>query len=165
MATIANGTYKAKAIDAKLGESSNGNPQVGVLFEITQEGESNGLRIPWYGSFSDAKCGDETVADRTLRSLEYCGWGGDMSDLSGVVESGNEVSIVVEAETYQGKTRAKVQWVNAGGATAVAMKSTMADDKRLSFIDRMNARMAGKRAGRGDDSHSAGPVSVDDIPF
>lgn len=121
------GTYKAKAIEVMLGESrTKRTPFVGVKFRIT-DGEFAGQVIKWEGYLSETMGGrsKKTPAERTIESLQYCGWTGD--DL-GAFASGalhgldtNEVELVVEMEDYEdretGEQRqsAKVQWVNRPG--------------------------------------------------
>lgn len=121
------GTYKAKAFEAMLGKSAKkGTPFVGVKFRVT-EGEFAGQTVKWEGYLSETLGGrsKKTPAERTIESLQYCGWSGD--DLS-IFASGalqgidtNEVELVVEMEQYEdnqtGETREspKVQWVNRPG--------------------------------------------------
>src|SRR5262245_29064894 len=105
------GTYKAKGRDAVMGKTSKGVEQVAVSFEIL-DGPEKGKSITWYGYFT------EKTVDRTLESLEHCGWDGE--SLSSHSTACNlEVSIVVTHETFEGKTSAKVKWVNAGAGAAV----------------------------------------------
>lgn len=99
-------------LGCQFGKSQNGNPQVAVLCEILR-GPQAGQRITWFGSFTDTvqKSGG-TVADRTLESLRIFGFQGTDLDTFADQQPDNEVSITVDHETYDGKTRAKVQWVN-----------------------------------------------------
>src|ERR1700737_157979 len=108
------GRYRAKAVDAQLGFSPNkGTEQVVVEFEILDE-EHAGERITWIGYFA------ENTSERTIESLRICGWKtDDVSDLRGIGD--NEVQLVVEHEPYQGKTFARVQFVNRIGG--INMKS------------------------------------------
>jgi hypothetical protein len=55
----------------------------------------------------------EKSAERSLESLRACGFTGDDIDKFSDQTPDIECQIVVEHETYQGKTRAKVKWVNA----------------------------------------------------
>ena len=116
---IAPGTYAARAVSAGLGETRAGKPQIAVEFDTGVDG-----RITWFGYFTDKS------QERTLQSLRYCGWdGSDLTDMSGI--DSNDVELVIEHETYEGKTRARVQWVNKIGG--IGLKSKMAPDKAAAF--------------------------------
>ena len=132
MAILENGTYRAKAVEAKLGLSQNGNEQVGVRFALLdREGES----ITWYGTFTEA------ATEIALRGLRAAGWkGDDLSDLSSLCNgSAPEVELVVERETYQDKTRAKVKFINSAGG--LAMKQALGPEQAKAFAERMRAKV------------------------
>ena len=80
-------------------------PQVCVTFEILR-GPDAGQRISWMGYFTDKS------TKRTLEALRICGFEGDDLDKFADQHPTNEVQIVIEHETYDGKARAKVAWVN-----------------------------------------------------
>ncbi len=82
-----------------------GTPQVAVVFEILR-GPFAGQRITWMGYFT------EKSQERTLKALRICGFEGDDLDKFTDQRPTNEAAIVVEVETYEGKPRAKVAWVN-----------------------------------------------------
>ena len=120
------GTFTAKAVGAEWGETNDGKPQIGVEFEVTAKGEYLGRRWSWYGSFT------EQTAKRTVQSLQYCGArmrDDDVTDLVGFDK--NEVGIVVERDTYEGKERTKIAFVNKLGG--VAMKKKMSDENKKAF--------------------------------
>lgn len=95
----------AREFDFGQGETGKQTPYVRVSFEVV-EGDSTGEFISWYGYLSDA------TADRTLESLRICGWDGDELDeeLPGMGKF--KVSLVVDADEYEGKIRNRVRWVN-----------------------------------------------------
>jgi hypothetical protein len=130
MTMLDEGTYRARALDAALGETSKGTEQVGVQFELL---DHPGTSITWWGYFSD-----KTMAS-TIKALRTCGWeGADLEDLSGIEK--NEVQLVIQHETDdKGVTRAKVRWVNGTGG--VAMANAMAPDKAKSFAQRMKGQI------------------------
>lgn len=133
---LQDGYYNAKAVEAELGFTNGGKEQVAVLFEIV-DGEHKGQRITWHGYFT------EKTTDRTLESLMHCGWDGeDASKLEGVTK--NVVSIVVEQEEYDGKMRAKVQWVNK--TAGLALKERMNSGQKASFAEKMRGRAAALKA-------------------
>jgi hypothetical protein len=162
MAMIEEGTYRAKATGHKFGKTSKGTEQVFVEFTVT-EGDCQGQRLAWYGYFT------EKTTERTLDSLEYCGWDGDsLTDLRGL--GSQEVDLVVEhEEADDGRVYARVKWVNRVGG-GVKEEMTPAE------VQALNARLKGlrmarkqKRANQGGGSDAYGgaphPAETDDIPF
>lgn len=118
---------KARAVQWEIGITSTGHEQVGVMFEVV-DGERSGQRFAWYGHFT------EKATDRTLDSLRHCGWvGNDITDLQGL--DANEVQIVLEEDTYEGKTRMKVAWVNRAGAAI--MKTQLDPNAARAFAARL----------------------------
>lgn len=136
------GTYKARAVDAALGTTSKGGEQVAIQFQIL-EGEAEGQHITYYGYFT------EKTLERTLESLEYCGWeGDDLSNLAGIDR--NEVYIVVEHEPDQeGQVRARVRWVNSGSGGGIALQNRMAPADAASFAQRMRGEVLARRQAKG----------------
>jgi hypothetical protein len=94
-------------------------------FEIVFETPSG--TITWWGGFKT-----EAAKKYTENQMMKCGWCGDWDDLT---LSTNPVSILVEEETYNGKTRQKVKAVgNGGGEGQRAPKDPV---KARSLIDRL----------------------------
>ncbi len=147
------GTYRAKATNAQLAFTDGGKEQVAVEFEITSPGQCFGEMITWYGYFTDK------TTERTIKGLRTCGWqGSDLSDLRGV--SDNEVSIVIDEEEYQGKSRFKVQWVNALGGGGP--KKPMTDTEARAFAARMKGAVLNASQGQPQSSSSSRkPVTKD----
>lgn len=103
------GRFRARGIEGAWGHSKSGTEQVAVLFEL-----EDGARLTWYGYLT------EKTAERTMNSLIACG----VTDLETLEGLGNdEVELVIEHETYEGTTRAKIQWVNRLGSGGVAMQN------------------------------------------
>ena len=97
---LAEGTYTATATEHALSTSKNGNIYIQVSFEV------EGQKINWRGFFTDA------TKARTVQSLRFMGWqGNDINDL----DLPNEVELVIAHEEYNGKTYARVNWVNKIG--------------------------------------------------
>jgi hypothetical protein len=89
---------------AQLGETKNGTPEVAVVFETAHGVLTGHLYL------------SEGAAERSLKSLRYCGWtSDDIGDLSSIGPHA-QVELVVEHETWEGKEYAKVEWVNKVGA-------------------------------------------------
>ncbi len=154
---ITNGTYRAKASgEVVLGSSSKkGTPFIECYFEITK-GDNLGGKVRWTAYFS------EKTNERTIESLQYCGWkGDDLSEFSDGKLHGldsNEVEIVVELEEYQDaegnpKHSPKVQWVNrSGGYLNVA--SAMNSEAAQSFGERMRGLILAMKAKKPQDAGS-----------
>jgi hypothetical protein len=123
---------------AQFGKSQNkGTLQVYVAFAVL-DGPYAGRRLGWFGYFTD------NTVERTIESLRLCGLKGD--DLAAAVTGplDQEVQLVVEHETYDGKTRAKVVWVNAPGGGAFRMANPMNTGDLRKFAASMKAKMRGK---------------------
>lgn len=138
---MAAGRYRARAVQAALGETSTGKEQIAVEFETLDEEGAPGEHITWFGFFT------EKSLEHTVRALRVCGWrGDDINNLDGI--SDNEVSLVVEHEEYEGKVSAKVKWVNAPGG-GIALKSTLDAGRAASFAATMKSRIRAIEAGAG----------------
>lgn len=154
------GKFRAKSRKAEMGESSNKNEQVGIEFEIV-DGETKGQRLPYYGSFTEA------AMAITIKAMRTAGWkGDDVTELSSLSrEDVPIVELVVEHEEWDGKTRAKVKWVNSAGG--VSMKNPLSQEKKSSLAARMRAAVASVdqdlRSSGAAQTNGAKPAG--DIPF
>jgi hypothetical protein len=166
---LAAGNYKAVATPvegayAQLGMSLAGNQQVLVQFKIL-EGPAMGRTIPWWGSFTDKSW------TRTMEALRYCGFkGDDLYELPGQALD-QEVGIVVEHSEYQGKTNARVRWVNAP-SSGVKLAKPMDQNQLRNFSAMMKAKVAqvkaveGKKASVSEaPAFETPPPSDEDDPF
>lgn len=139
------GKHRAKAIDAEFGYAGVDNkPQVALMFEITEEGPLQGRTLSWFGFFTP------TTQDRTFDSLRYCGWDSDDLEQLGSLSAGtgvfrHEVELVVEEETYNGKTRPKVRWINRTTKRTVDLPKKMDAAALRSFAADMKASAAARR--------------------
>lgn len=154
---IPEGKYRARVKFADFGFTSGGSEQVQVVFDLLDP-DYDGETVPWWGYFT------EKTAERTMQSLRYCGWkGDDVTNLEGI--SDNEVEVVVEHNTYNGKTNARVAWVNRPGSGGIAIKAPMADAQRKAFAKKMKA-LAVKTAKEMVDKPAAPQVDPnDDVGF
>lgn len=126
---ITEGKHKARGTEAALGLTAGGKEEVAVALVIL-DGEHAGDSITWHGYFT------EKTQQRTIESLRYLGWEGDnLAVLDGIDR--NEVTIVVEHEEGQdGKTYAKVRWINGPGG-GLALKERMDPGAAAAFAQRM----------------------------
>lgn len=127
------GTYRARAVEGALGTTSKGKEQVAVKFDLL---DFPGQTITWFGYFTDA------TTNSTIRALRTAGWKGtDLSDLTDLSNPETpEVWLVIEHDTYEGKTTAKVRWVNSAGG--LAMKNSMDSGQAKIFAARMRDKVA-----------------------
>lgn len=149
--TLFPGKYLAKLYDVAFDYTKSGKERVNVLFEIA-DGDQTGQVVRWQGYFTDK------TRKRTLESLRYCGWTGD--DLSDVLNQ--DLSELVEIEVSNeegdnGKTYARVDWVNKpGGGQKVAYGKAMSKDDLVAFAARLRSSAAAVDSGKPEG---------DDIPF
>lgn len=152
MSEIGDGIYRARAVAGQLGETSTGKEQVAVEFELMDSEGVIGPRITWFGYFT------EKTTESTFRALRTCGWmGDDLSNLQGIET--NEVSLVIQNETWEGKTRPKVQWVNAPGGNGMGLKAPLAPDRAKSFAAKMRAAVRAFDVQTGNGKRPPAPKS------
>lgn len=126
------GEYRARAAEARLGFTGTGKEQVAVRFELL---DFPGQSITSYHFFSSDK-----AIEISMKGLRAAGFrGSDLSDLSSLSGETPEVILVVEHETYNGKTSAKVKFINAAGG--LAMKDALDPAAAKSFAQRMKAKI------------------------
>lgn len=102
------GTYTAVPKYWGPGVTKNGTEQFGITFEIS-EGPFKGGRASWFGFLNT-----RDNAARAVKVLNTCGWDSTSSlgDVQGLTET---VELVVHHEQYNGKTSAKIAFVNRLG--------------------------------------------------
>jgi hypothetical protein len=144
MELIPEGKYRAVALQVSVegygqsfvqfGESSAGNPQVIVNFEIL-DGEYAGRRKTWFGVFT------ENTTQRTIEALRYCGFKGD--DLAAAMSQqlDQEVQIVIGHEEYQGKVSDRIKWVNRGGGGVFKLEKPMDRTGLAQFAAQMKSKV------------------------
>lgn len=143
------GTFAARAVEAKWSKTKAGLPQIAVQLEVTAKGsEEFGKQYTWYGSFSDSKMGEATVAERTIQSLMFMGArmrDDNPADLEGITD--REVNLVITLdEGLDGKVRKQASFINPRGLnireelSAEEVKSVSANLKGLVSSVRKNAK-------------------------
>ena len=103
---IEKGSHEARPVSFQFGKSAKKQTEmVSVMFAFVG-GPNDGKRMIWNGYFTDA------TAERTLESLEHCGWDGDdVRTLKGF--GSKNVELVIDEEPGQdGNMYPRVQWVN-----------------------------------------------------
>jgi hypothetical protein len=149
------GRYLARAVDGAWGRTGTGIEQVAVLFKLETD-----RQLTWYGYLTDK------TSERTMNSLITCGVT-DLETLAGL--DTNEVELVIEHDTYNGKTTAKVLWVNALGSGGVHLKDKIEGSEKAGMLAKHKGnflklqRAAG--VAPGVSQTKTGPNDNDDIPF
>ncbi len=163
MAIIEAGDYRAKAIEAQLGVSSKGTEQIAVRFALL---DFPNQTITWYGYFS------EKAFEITMRGLRAAGFrGDDFADLTSLHEEVSpEVVLVVEHEVYNGKTSAKVKFINSAGGLAI--QGALQPDQAKAFAAKMKGRVLAYNQAAGLSTKPsarpaprAAPVPADTTPI
>lgn len=111
------GTFNdAKIIDHGFDETEKGVPFLWTVFE-TSEGQIIGRFFI-----------TEKSIEYTLKKIKVMGFDGDdISELKdGTVLAGNLVQLVVSHEEYEGRIRAKVDWVNENNSVVGPRRSPSA---------------------------------------
>ena len=172
MSSVQAGTYKAVAVPVEVngrniyaqfgmtkgGDGKDPKKQVAVQFEII-EGPAMGSKLTWFGYFTDK------TWNKTIEALRCCGFKGDDLYQIETQTLDQEVSIVVEPNTWEGKTTMRIAWVNAA-SNGVKLANPMGSDDLRRFAAAMKSRVAqvkpveGKKAEKG----TAQPASTSDVP-
>lgn len=120
--------------DNYIGESKTGTVYVGLPFEVI-DGSQAGEHITGFLYISD------NTLDRSIETLAECfGFNGDLNALYNGESTleGFECSITTQLETFEGKERCKVQWINPlGGGNGI---KPIEPDKFTSILSRMGGR-------------------------
>src|SRR5262245_33978927 len=113
---VPNGYYPARAVRVELEDGSKPFVQLGlskrsgakqalVMLRI-DSGDHKGICLPLFGYFT------EDSRERTIQSLRLMGWKGKSFATINDGELTELVSVTVETEQYEGKTRTRISWVN-----------------------------------------------------
>lgn len=115
----------------------------------------------------------EKAMDNTIRTLaKVFGFNGDLDALANGKESfaGKPCQIVTEIETYEGKDRLRIKWINPAGASAPTMDAEKVQSIISKLTSRAKAVAKAELAEQGKPVASAKPapkkdVEKDDIPY
>jgi hypothetical protein len=144
------GYYKAKAVSASLGYTSNGNEQVAMTVDLLDIGKT----MTWYGYFTGK------TTDRTLESLMIAGWDGEsLVSFEGL--GTEEFVAVVEEDTYNGETKTRISWINRARSGGPKLNNPMSDVQLQDFAQRMKGRALALKS-KVDKPKDVNP---EDIPF
>lgn len=134
------GRWPGRVKDYGISETQAGDPQVFIQFAVDgPEGEET---MTWFGSLKEGK-----AQEITLKAVLAAGFQGkDVTELvdgtdGGAIPLETEVSLVVEDDTYEGKTRQRIKWVNKPGSGGVQRADATSAKAKLAKLG-----LAGKMA-------------------
>ncbi len=109
MELVKPGNYLGKVVDYSITQTKKGAPQAAVKFSFKEDGVDRVLT--WFSGFGDKQI------KHTLKALVLCGLNTDVESMSdglssNALDTNKEVLLVVEHDSYDGKTSAKIAWVN-----------------------------------------------------
>jgi hypothetical protein len=108
------GKHAAKIDDYGIGKNKEDKPYVFINFKLSDTGES----IKWFGHLGDAKGDKKSPREITLQTILRMGFrGDDVHDLadgrqSRMLDESVEYELVLENNTYNGKTSLRVKFIN-----------------------------------------------------
>lgn len=143
---LEDGTYRARALEAEVGETSTGKEQVIVRFELLDPPHTN-RKITYYGVMT------ERTEKSVVKGLMVCGWDGASEDFAGITR--NEVDLEIEVEEGRdGNLRNRVRWINA--RKGALTKKPLDETQRAAFFGRVRGRAEQLRAEMDTDATPAG---------
>jgi hypothetical protein len=161
-----NGTVH-KPVAGWFGESTkNKTPYIALDIEVIDDAEDGGKRISWTGWLSDK------ALDSTIEKLAQAfGFNGDLNALfqGQMTFEGQLCQFITEIETYEGKDRTKVKWLNPYGYSG--SEEPMDKVSLTSLVARLNGRakaaaLAAKSTMKKDSVTAVQePTNQDDVPF
>ncbi len=113
------GTFRVRPMECGLRDYPSGAIAVSIRFAILAQQIEDGW-LSWeqsdlheqYGNFNIVKI-DGQLNEPTVRHLiEALGWSGDLNAFANPGTQYTDCQIVVQEETYDGKTMLKVLWIN-----------------------------------------------------
>lgn len=123
-------TYRGRAARWELKKAKSGTEYLEIWFNLV---DHPGDQVRWSGSFTEA------AYPYTFEAMRICGWNSatpaEIEDLSA-----NEVELVLEEKTYNGRTTQEVKFINEPGRAQSL--GQLSDTERKAF----GAKMAGKVA-------------------
>lgn len=156
---LKDGQYMAKAIEAAMGVSKNGVPQIEILFRITGEVPERGSTCSYVGYFS----GDATPY--VIDAMKMCGW---KEGEGPMCVCRNEIPITLVSEEYRGRMIQKVQiW---GEQKGLRTKERMQENEAAAFLASVVQRQSSGELmpainSAGQVSGDVAPAADDDLPF
>jgi hypothetical protein len=132
------GTFTGKLTNYGIKLTNNGKPQIACTFQIISD--DTVYNLTWFGSFNEGKAQEMTI--KTLMSVmdlmcepseieTYLDRIASQGVESGLLNTDKDYSLVIEHEVYEGKTRAKIKWVNNVGGSSSFEKLAQGEAKKM----------------------------------
>jgi hypothetical protein len=132
-------SVNAKAVEAKIGSSSTGKPEICIIFQNV-----DGAKKHRYDGYLT-----EDAAEFTMQNLRTCGWQGDnLIELDGCNCNEMlpaEVELVLQEEEYEGNSRWKIRFINDPGFMRASVKNEMDRKAKLALSAKLKGLAAGTK--------------------
>jgi hypothetical protein len=162
------GTYTAKLSDYGITQTKEGKPQLRCIFDVNVGDET--FMVPWFGSFNAGKAQEFTI--KTLLSVldlyaepseieHYLAQIAEKGSASGLLNQDKDYSVVVEHNTYNNKTTARIKWVNNPGTNQRFNSIAESDAKKMFSGLGLGAGVAAFKAANPGVTGKKNP----DVPF
>lgn len=152
---LPDGRHPAKFLGYDLGVAKTGREQIAALFEFT-EAPFAGQQLTWYGSFTPE------AFPITVRALKALGWRGERIDtLRNDAKVGTMVDLVCQVETFEGKQRSKIQFINRRG---LKLERPLDPGERRALAERVQD-MLDRKVHESATAPTGAGGEDDDIPF
>ena len=130
------GRHRATCFEFEFPEPNPGKSQAIALgFRLSEGDVDQGRVITAWKYFADG------ALVYTLEALRACGWRGDNPADITIAELAEEVELVVQHETYEGKVRAKVSFINPLGGGMVKAEKRLEGPNLKNFGAQMRAKI------------------------
>lgn len=146
------GRFKAIVLEKAVTKNSKDNPQVEIKLDVHFT-EFETTSMVYKGQLSDG------AIEHTLKALVACGIQGN--SVFDPVTAGQEVSVVVNEEEYEGKTRFKISWINK----PLSLGTPIPDVEGRVALKKFEGALAALRQKEGMMLKNHAPQSKDEIPF
>lgn len=163
------GTYTGKLTDYGITQTQAGKPQLKCTFEIIQGAET--FLISWFGSFNAGKAQEMTI--KTLCGVldlfaepneieHYLATIAEKGVASELLNQEKEYALVIEHDTYNGKTRPKIKWINNTGTAQKFDRIAQTEAKKMFSGLNLGGTVAAFKA---ENPGAAKKASTKDIGF
>lgn len=162
---ITPGRKKAKAKSARIVESKTGKLAFEIAFEFIEESTGGIEFLTWQGWITPNAI--ENTMKTMVEVLQFNG--NDQINSDGTLRDHNainfdkEVALTVEDETYEGKTRPKIKWVNNIGGYAACEQNSLKD--KLNAVGFTAVYLAAKQKSSERPPSKKEAISESALPF
>ena len=130
------GRHSATCFEFEFPEPAAGKSQgIALGFRFSEGDADQGRIITAWKYFSDK------ALPYTIEALRACGWRGDNPAEITIADLAEEVEITIKHETYDGTTRAKVDYINPLGGGMVKAEKRLEGPSLKNFGAQMRAKI------------------------